>query len=78
MPHPRLVRRLVIVGSKLRAGVDEGTHPDVFEVASHEVPTLEDFLFLFFEPTPSSQAAGREFWQRRHLFSRRAINPGSM
>ena len=65
--HPRLVRRLVIVGSKPRGGVDEGTHPDVFEVASrHEVPTLEDFLFLFFEPTPSSQAAGREFWQRRH------------
>jgi len=49
------VRRLVIVGSKLRADVDEGTHPDVFEVASHEVPTL-----------------------CCHLFSRRAINPGSM
>jgi pimeloyl-ACP methyl ester carboxylesterase len=32
--HPRLVRRLVIVGSKPRAGVDEGTHPDVLEVAS--------------------------------------------
>ena len=67
MRHPRLGRRLVIVGSKPRAGVDEGTHPDVFEVASrHEVPTLEDFLFLLFEPRPSSQAAGREFWQRRH------------
>jgi hypothetical protein len=36
--------------------------PDVLEVASrHEVMTLEDFLFLFFEPTPSSEAAGREF-----------------
>jgi hypothetical protein len=23
-------------------------------------------LFLFFEPTPASEAAGREFWQRRH------------
>jgi pimeloyl-ACP methyl ester carboxylesterase len=32
--HPRLVRRLVIVGSKPRAGVDEGTHPDVLEVGS--------------------------------------------
>jgi pimeloyl-ACP methyl ester carboxylesterase len=65
--HPQLVRRLVIVSSKPRAGVDEGTDPHVLEVASrHEVPTLEDFLFLFFEPTPSSQAAGREFWQRRH------------
>lgn len=65
--HPQLVRRMVIVGSKRRAGVDEGTDSDVFEVASrHKVPTLEDFLFLFFEPTPTSQAAGREFWQRRH------------
>jgi pimeloyl-ACP methyl ester carboxylesterase len=65
--HPRLVRRLVIVGSKPRAGVDEGTHPDVLKVATrHEINTLEDFLFLFFEQTPSSQAAGREFWQRRH------------
>jgi pimeloyl-ACP methyl ester carboxylesterase len=67
LQHPPLVRRLVIVGSKPRAGVDEGTHPDVLEVGSrHEVPTLEDFLYLFFEPTPSSQAAGRDFWQRRH------------
>jgi pimeloyl-ACP methyl ester carboxylesterase len=64
--HPELVRRMVIAGSKPRAGVDEGTHPDVLQVASRHVPTLEDFLFLFFEPTPASQAAGREFWQRRH------------
>lgn len=65
--HPELVRRMIIAGSKPRAGVDEGTDPDVFEVASrHDVPTLEDFMFLFFEPTPASQAAGREFWQRRH------------
>jgi pimeloyl-ACP methyl ester carboxylesterase len=47
--HPELVRRMIIAGSKPRAGVDEGTDPDVFEVASrHDVPTLEDFLFLFF------------------------------
>jgi pimeloyl-ACP methyl ester carboxylesterase len=65
--HPQLVRRVIIAGSKPRAGVDEGTHPDVLEVAGrHEVPTLEDFLFLFFEPTPGSQAAGRQFWERRH------------
>jgi pimeloyl-ACP methyl ester carboxylesterase len=44
--HPPLLRRLVIVGSKPRAGVDEGTHPDVLEVGSrHEVPALEDFLW---------------------------------
>ncbi len=65
--RPELLRRLVIVGSKPRAGEDEGTDPDVSEVATrHEVPTLEDFLFLFFEPSPTSQAAGKAFWERRH------------
>lgn len=65
--HPRLVRRQVIAGSRPRAGVDEGIHPDVLKVASrNEVMTLEDFMFLFFEPTPASEAAGREFWERRH------------
>ena len=39
------MRRMIIAGSKPRAGFDEGTDPDVFEVASrHDVPTLEDFL----------------------------------
>jgi pimeloyl-ACP methyl ester carboxylesterase len=65
--HPDLVRRLIIVGFRPRAGEDEGTGPDVIEVATrHEVPTLEDFLYLFFEPSETSQAAGRAFWQRRH------------
>ncbi|MCF3130621.1 alpha/beta fold hydrolase [Streptomyces olivochromogenes] len=65
--HPALVRRLVIVGAKPRAGEDEGTHPDIIEVATrHEVPTLEDFLYLFFGPSPAGQAAGRAFWERRH------------
>ena len=27
---------------------------------------MEDFLFLFFEPSETSQAAGRAFWARRH------------
>lgn len=65
--HPGLVRRLIIVGFRPRAGEDEGTGPNIIEVATrHEVPTLEDFLYLFFEPSESSQAAGRAFWQRRH------------
>jgi pimeloyl-ACP methyl ester carboxylesterase len=76
--HPQLVRRQVIAGSRPRAGVDEGIHPDVLEVASrHEVMTLEDFLFLFFEPAPGSQAAGREFWQRRHRRTADADPPTS-
>ena len=28
--------------------------------------TLEDFRFLFFSPSQSSQAAGERFWERRH------------
>jgi pimeloyl-ACP methyl ester carboxylesterase len=65
--HPDLVRRLIIVGFRPRAGEDEGAGPDVIPVATrHEVPTLEDFLYLFFEPTETSQAAGRAFWERRH------------
>jgi hypothetical protein len=30
------------------------------------VPMIEDFLFLFFEPSDTSQRAGRAFWERRH------------
>ncbi|MDT5233150.1 MAG: hypothetical protein QOD88_784 [Mycobacterium sp.] len=65
--HPELVRRVVIVGSKPRGGQSEGTAPDVAEVAGrHEVPTLDDILYLFFDPSETSQAAGRAFWRRRH------------
>ena len=35
-------------------------------MARHEVPALEDFLFLFFEPSETSQLAGKAFWERRH------------
>jgi pimeloyl-ACP methyl ester carboxylesterase len=29
--------------------------------------SLEAFLYLFFRPSLTSQAAGRSFWERRHL-----------
>jgi pimeloyl-ACP methyl ester carboxylesterase len=65
--HPQLVRRLVLVGTKPRAGDDTERHPDVNHVATrNEVLTLEDFRFLFFSPSPTSQAAGERFWERRH------------
>ncbi|MEX5632483.1 alpha/beta fold hydrolase [Parafrankia sp. FMc2] len=65
--NPQLVRRLIIAGFRPRAGEVEGTAPDMIDVATrHEVPTLEDFLYLFFEPSETSQAAGRAFWERRH------------
>ena len=72
--HPRLVRRLVLVGTGPRNG-DPTKNPLVAKVAGNEVPTLEDFLFLFFSPSAESQAAGRAFWERRH--QRRDADPPS-
>jgi pimeloyl-ACP methyl ester carboxylesterase len=63
--HPQLMRRLVLAGTGPRCG-EPGTNPRVLEVATNPVPTLEDFLFLFFSPSEKSQAAGRAFWERRH------------
>jgi pimeloyl-ACP methyl ester carboxylesterase len=65
--HPSLVGKLILAGTAARDGTTEGSHPDMLQVATrNEVPTLEDFLFLFFAATPTSQAAGRAFWKRRH------------
>lgn len=65
--HRDLVRRLVLAGTKPRAGDDTDRPPAVNTVATrHEVLTLEDFRFLFFTASPASQAAGERFWERRH------------
>ncbi|GAA3435353.1 alpha/beta fold hydrolase [Kutzneria kofuensis] len=65
--HPSRVRKLVLVGTGPRGGTQEGAHPDYPTYATrNEIPTLDDFLFLFFEPNEQSQAAGRAFWERRH------------
>jgi len=64
--YPESVRRLILVGTAPRGGETEGTHPDVSRVARNPVPDLEDFLFLFFEPSETSEAAGKAFWERRH------------
>lgn len=63
--HPQLVRKLVLVGTGPRNG-EPGTNPRVREIAGNPVPVLDDFLFLFFSPSETSQAAGRAFWERRH------------
>lgn len=64
--NPELVRRLIVVDAKPRAGDTEGVDPRVRVVADNPIPIIEDFLFLFFEPSETSQRAGRAFWQRRH------------
>ncbi|CDG84048.1 alpha/beta fold hydrolase [Janthinobacterium agaricidamnosum] len=64
--HAHLVRRLVLAGTGPRAGV-LGTDARVVPAATgNPIPTLEDFLILFFGPSDASQAAGRAFWERRH------------
>lgn len=64
--HPKLVRRLILAGTAPRAG-EPRQDPKIMEHATSSEPTLEDFLYLFFNPSPTSQAAGRAFWERRHL-----------
>ena len=64
--HPDLVRKLMLLGTQPRGG-----NPDpelkIFEVAPRPVPTVDDFLFLFFGPSDAAKQAGRNFWDRRHL-----------
>ncbi len=63
--YPDLVRRLVLAGTAPRNG-ELANDPRIPAVAANPIPTLEDFLFLFFTPSAASQAAGKAFWQRRH------------
>jgi pimeloyl-ACP methyl ester carboxylesterase len=66
LDRPNLVRRLILAGTGPQGGEDMVAYPpEVTAQATIEVPTEESFLYLFFEPTPTSQAAGRAFWQRR-------------
>ncbi len=63
--HPDLVRRLMLLGTQPRGG-NPDPDPKIFEVAPRPVPTVEDFLFLFFGPSEAARQAGRAFWERRH------------
>jgi pimeloyl-ACP methyl ester carboxylesterase len=65
--RPGLVRRLILAGTGPRGGEGMAEYiPEVTRHAIQEVPTEDNFLYLFFEPSASSQAAGQAFWQRRH------------
>jgi pimeloyl-ACP methyl ester carboxylesterase len=63
--HPKPVRRLILVGTGPRGG--EPTKDSLQYSRTLPESGLEDFLYLFFSPSASSQAAGRVFWERRHL-----------
>jgi pimeloyl-ACP methyl ester carboxylesterase len=69
--HPRIVRRLILAGTGPRGG-EPTKDPKVREWGDTTDPqtgesSLEAFLYLFFRPSPTSQAAGKAFWERRHL-----------
>jgi pimeloyl-ACP methyl ester carboxylesterase len=68
LKHPTLVRKLVLVATGPRGG-EPSQDPKVAQLARGE-RTLEEFLYLFFSPSARSQAAGRAFWERRHLRQR--------
>lgn len=63
--HSGLVRKLILLGTQPRGG-NPDPNPRIFEVAPRPVPTVDDFLFLFFGPSETAKQAGRAFWDRRH------------
>lgn len=63
--HPDLVRKLMLLGTGPRGG-NPDSDPGVLERAPRPVPTLDDFLFLFFGRSEAARQAGRDFWKRRH------------
>lgn len=63
--HPQLVRRLMLLGTGPRGGNPEMV-PGVTDVAPRPVPTIDDFLFLFFGRSEAAKQAGVAFWERRH------------
>jgi pimeloyl-ACP methyl ester carboxylesterase len=67
LARPKLVRRLILAGTGPEGGEGMVGYPELAtRHATQEVPTEENFLYLFFYPTDSSQAAGRVYWKRRH------------
>jgi pimeloyl-ACP methyl ester carboxylesterase len=67
LENPGLIRRLVLAGTGPQGGEGmDALTPLVTERATRDTPVMEDFLYLFFSPSETSQAAGRDFWERRH------------
>jgi pimeloyl-ACP methyl ester carboxylesterase len=67
LARPELVRRLILAGTGPEGGEGMVGYPELAtRHATQEVPTEENFLYLFFYPSDSSQAAGHVYWKRRH------------
>jgi pimeloyl-ACP methyl ester carboxylesterase len=68
--HPKLIRRLILVGTGPRAGeppqdAKYAEYGGLTDPKTGQAP-LEAFLHLFFRPSETSQFAGKAFWARRH------------
>jgi pimeloyl-ACP methyl ester carboxylesterase len=76
--NPGLIRRIVLAGTGPQGGEGmDAFSPEVAEHATEETPVVENFLYLFFSPTETSQVAGRAFWERRHTRADQDV-PSSM
>ncbi|KAI8284436.1 putative aminoacrylate hydrolase RutD [Colletotrichum sp. SAR 10_98] len=68
--YPHLIRKLILAGTQSAIGEGVVLPPkEVLESAganNDEPPTLEDMLRLFFFPSDSSLAIGRQWWNRIH------------
>ena len=79
--HRTLVRRMILAATGPRGG-DPSQDPQAAAYAASTDPitgesSLEAFLYLFFRPTATSQAAGRAFWERRHERTRDVDPPSN-
>ena len=80
LQHPSLARRLILAGTGPRGG-EPSDDPKAGEYGASTDPktgesSLEAFLYLFFRPSETSQAAGKAFWVRRHM-RRKDVDPPS-
>jgi pimeloyl-ACP methyl ester carboxylesterase len=67
LDRPDLIHRLILAGTGPEGGeAMVGYPPSITQHATQEIPTEDNFLNLFFYPTPTSQEAGHAFWKRRH------------
>jgi pimeloyl-ACP methyl ester carboxylesterase len=63
--HPKLVRKLMLLGTGPRGG-DPDMERRVLHTAVNPVPTLDDFVYLFFGRSHQAKEAAKAFWERRH------------
>lgn len=63
--HPKLVRKLMLLGTGPRGG-DPEMEAGVLSAAANPVPTFDDFLYLFFGRSAQAKQAAQAFWERRH------------